>query len=69
MGNGSIILFHNNAQHVLEYLPQVLENLRNSGYEVVKIDDLIYHEDYHIDNKGIQISDAPSAGESSGEGA
>ena len=33
--SGSIILFHNNAQHVLEYLPQVLDNLRENGYEVV----------------------------------
>ena len=57
MKDGSIILFHNNAQHVLEYLPQVLENLKNNGYEVVKINDLIYHDNYHIDNNGIQISD------------
>ena len=55
--SGSIILFHNNAQHVLEYLPQVLDNLRENGYEVVKINDLIYHDNYHIDNNGIQISD------------
>ena len=56
--SGSIILFHNNAQHVLEYLPQILDNLKENGYEVVKIDDLIYHDHYHIDNNGIQISDA-----------
>lgn len=64
--NGSIILFHNNAQHVLEYLPQILENLKNSGYEVVKINDLIYHDHYHIDNNGIQVSDG-SSGEPSAE--
>ncbi len=63
--NGSIILFHNNAQHVLEYLPRILENLRSGGYEVVKIDDLIYHENYHIDNNGIQISDGPAQAEKS----
>ena len=56
--SGSIILFHNNAQHVLEYLPQVLDHLKENGYEVVKINDLIYHDHYHIDNNGIQISDA-----------
>lgn len=63
--DGSIILFHNNAQHVLEYLPQVLDNLKNSGYEIVKINDLIYHENYHIDNNGIQISDGDT-GETDG---
>ncbi len=68
VSNGSIVLFHNNAQHVLEYLPQILENFRDNGYEVVKISDLIYHENYHIDNNGIQISDvSPAAEESSGE--
>jgi len=55
--NGSIILFHNNAQHVLEYLPLVLSSLQEDGYEIVKIDDLIYHENYHIDSQGCQIND------------
>ena len=66
--SGSIILFHNNAQHVLEYLPQVLENLQSSGYEIVKIDDMIYHETYHIDSSGIQISDADSEEEENASG-
>ena len=61
--NGSIVLFHNNAQHVLEYLPQILQNLQSDGYEIVKINDMIYHDHYHIDNNGIQISDENSADE------
>lgn len=55
--NGSIILFHNNAQHVLEYLPLILENLKANGYEVVKINDLIYHGKSHVNEQGCQISD------------
>ena len=47
-------------------LEQILENLKNSGYEVVKINDLIYHDHYHIDNNGIQVSDG-SSGEPSAE--
>ena len=60
--NGSIILFHNNAQHVLEYLPQILNDLKENGYEIVTIDELIYHENYHIDSNGIQISDESPEG-------
>lgn len=58
--NGSVILFHNNAQHVLEYLPQILSNLKEKGYEIVTINELIYHDNYHIDSSGMQISDVPS---------
>ena len=61
--NGSIILFHNNAEHVLEYLPLILSSLKESGYEIVKINNLIYHENYHIDERGCQISDMGKGGE------
>lgn len=53
--NGSIILFHNNARHVLEYLPLILENLRENGYRVVKINDMIYHENAHVNEQGCQV--------------
>lgn len=52
--SGSIILCHNNAENVLEGLPLMLERLKNAGYEVVSVGDLIYSEDYYIDNLGIQ---------------
>jgi polysaccharide deacetylase family sporulation protein PdaB len=52
--NGSIILCHNNADHVLDGLPKVLERLINAGYEIVSVGDLILHEDYYIDNLGVQ---------------
>ena len=52
--NGSIILSHNNADHVLDALPLLLERLLNAGYEVVSVGELIYQEDYYIDNLGIQ---------------
>ncbi|MGN1350544.1 MAG: polysaccharide deacetylase family protein [Anaerovoracaceae bacterium] len=55
--NGSIILFHNNAQHVLEYLPLILDNLKENGYEVVKINDMIYHENAHVNEQGCQVQE------------
>ncbi len=60
--NGSIILFHNNAQHVLEYLPLILDNLKKNGYEIVKISDLIYHDNYHVNEQGRQVYDGVKAG-------
>ena len=52
--NGSIILCHNNADHILDALPMMLERLLNAGYEVVSVGELIIEEDYYIDNLGIQ---------------
>lgn len=51
---GSIVLFHNNAKYVSEYLPLILEKLQEQGYEIVPVSDLIYKENYTIDNTGKQ---------------
>lgn len=53
--NGSIVLFHNNAKYIKEYLPIVIERLQASGYEIVPISELIYKENYMMDNSGRQI--------------
>jgi len=52
--NGSIILFHNNSDHILEAIPLVISYLKQQGYKMVKLTQLIYHKDYHIDNNGLQ---------------
>lgn len=52
---GSIVLFHNNAEHVEEYLPIILEALQKDGYQIVPIGTLIYQEDYHMDHTGMQV--------------
>ena len=52
--NGSIILCHNNSDHILDALPLVIESVLNAGYEMVSVGDLIYQSDYYIDNLGIQ---------------
>lgn len=53
--NGSIVLFHNNAKYIREYLPVVIERLLEAGYEIVPISELIYKDNYIIDNTGRQI--------------
>lgn len=53
---GSIVLFHNAAKHTPEALPMILEFLKNNEYKVVPVSELIYKENFTIDNTGKQIS-------------
>ncbi len=55
---GSIILFHNDADHTPEALPLILEKLTAEGYKFVKIAELIAYDNYTIDNSGMQIRNA-----------
>ncbi len=52
--NGSIILFHNDADHTPAALPNILKCLKDEGYEFVFIEDLIYKENYEIIHDGTQ---------------
>ena len=52
--NGSIVLFHNDADHTPEALPNILKCLKDEGYEFVFIEDLIYKENYKIIHDGTQ---------------
>lgn len=56
--NGSIILCHNNSDHIVEALPTILEELTAKGYTFVTMSELIYHENYTIDAQGVQHSNA-----------
>ena len=53
--NGSIILCHNNADHIVEALPLIIKYLKSQNYSIVKLSDLVYENDYTIDNNGLQI--------------
>ncbi len=53
--NGSIILFHNNAKYVMQYLPIIIEKLQSEGYEIIPISEIIHRENFYIDNTGKQI--------------
>lgn len=52
---GSIVLFHNNAKYTPENLERILEALTESGYKFVTISDLLYSEEYYINENGEQI--------------
>lgn len=52
--NGSIVLFHNDADHTPEALPNILKCLKDDGYEFVFISDLIYSDSYEIKHDGTQ---------------
>ena len=52
--NGSIVLFHNDADHTPEALPTILKCLKDEGYEFVFIEDLIYKKNYEIIHDGTQ---------------
>ena len=52
--HGSIVLFHNDADHTPEALPNILKTLKEQGYEFVFIEDLIYKENYEIIHDGTQ---------------
>lgn len=54
---GSIVLFHNNAEYVEEYLPAILDKLKTEGYQVVPVGELIMKKNYHMDHTGKQIAD------------
>lgn len=49
------MLFHNAAKHTPEALPRIIEKLQSDGYKMVKIDELIYKDNYYMDNAGMQI--------------
>lgn len=53
---GSIVLFHNAAEHTPEALPDIIETLQSQGYTFVKIADLILEGDYTIDVNGMQCA-------------
>ncbi len=51
---GSIVLFHNAAKHTPEALPGIIEKLQGDGYKFVPISEIIYTENYAIDQAGKQ---------------
>jgi polysaccharide deacetylase family sporulation protein PdaB len=52
--NGSIILFHTNAEQTPLVLDRIVKELKASGYEFVKVSQLVYPKDYYIDHTGRQ---------------
>ena len=53
--SGSIILCHNNADHIVEALPSIITTLKSRGYNFVRMSELVYSDNYTIDQTGKQI--------------
>ena len=51
---GSIVLFHNAAEHTPEALPAILDALINEGYSIVPVSRLLLEGDCFIDSTGRQ---------------
>lgn len=54
LGKGSIILMHNGAKYTPEALERVILGLKEKGYELVPISQLIHRGEYTIDHEGRQ---------------
>lgn len=53
---GSIVLFHNAAKHTPEALPMILKYLEDNDFKIVPVSELIYKDNFKVDNTGRQIS-------------
>lgn len=54
LDNGAIILMHNGAKYTKDALPRIISGLREQGYAIVPISELIMTENYTIDHTGRQ---------------
>lgn len=54
--SGSILLFHNDTKYTKDILPEIIKQLQKEDYKFVKVSELIYKENYYIDNTGKQCS-------------
>ena len=52
---GDIILSHNGTKHTADSLEMLIKNIKEKGFEIVKVSDLIYQDNYKIDINGTQI--------------
>ena len=53
--NGSIILSHNGTKHTADSLDMLIKNIKEKGYEVTTVSNLIYKDNFTINNNGTQI--------------
>lgn len=53
--NGSIILSHNGTKHTADSLDMLIKNIKEQGFEITTVSNLIYKENYSINANGTQI--------------
>lgn len=51
---GSIILMHNGTENTALSLDEIIKSIKQKGYDLVTISELVYEDDYYIDNSGTQ---------------
>ena len=52
---GDIILMHNGTKHTADSLDMILKNIKQKGFDVLPVSELIYKENYKIDVTGMQV--------------
>lgn len=57
LSNGSIILSHNGTEHTADSLDLLIKNIKKQGYEIVKVSDIIYQDNYIINSNGTQVQE------------
>lgn len=55
LGNGSIILCHNGAKHTAEALDTMIKTLKEKGFTLVPISELIMKDGYTMNHEGRQV--------------
>ena len=55
LGDGSIVLFHNDTKYTPDALETIIKGLKEKGYEIVPISELIHRDNYYMDHEGRQI--------------
>ena len=50
---------HNGAKYTADALDELIKKLKEKGYQLVPVSELIYKEKYHMDSSGKQIPDNP----------
>ena len=52
--NGDIIVFQNTTKQMAEDLDKLLTNIENKKIKVVPVSELIYQDNFVVDNSGVQ---------------
>lgn len=52
---GSIILLHNGAENTPAALPEIIKSIKNNGYDIVPISEIIPKGEYTTDHEGKMI--------------
>ena len=55
LSSGDIILTHNGTKNTANSLDMLLKNIKQKGFDVVPVSDLIYKDNYKIDSSGAQV--------------